>query len=276
MISLGAGADTLDVSFSNPNAWASAVVTDFNVAEDTVLIDYLVSNRLSGWDGASNPFGAGFMRLTQNATDALLQVDLNGGGNSYVTMVTFQNADATDFTSANFLINAASVQGYSPDGSGVFGQTVTGTSAGETLDGTVGDDVINAMEGDDILSGGNGSDTLNGGSGNDTLTGGFGADEFVFQSPAEGIDNIGDFTPGEDVLVINAAAFGLTPGSTLSAGQFEAEAAPVADGADGQFLYETATGALSWDADGNGSDGPVQLATLNGAPPLSASDFDLV
>ncbi len=44
------------------------------------------------------------------------------------------------------------------------------------------------------LAGGGGNDTLAGGGGNDTLTGGAGADTFHYQSSADGVDTITDFT----------------------------------------------------------------------------------
>ena len=79
---------------------------------------------LSGWDGSSNPFGSGFLRLQQSGADTLLQWDQDGttGGSNWETLVVFQNTDAGDFTDANF------VPGYDPDGSAPAGETITGTA----------------------------------------------------------------------------------------------------------------------------------------------------
>ena len=205
-ITLGTGTDTLELSYTSANAYAYAIVTDFDVSEDRVLINSFVNNNLVGWDGASNPFGAGYMRLVQNGTETLLQGDTNGGGDNYITIAKFQNTTASTFSDANFVINEASVQGYSPDGSGVNGQVTVGSAADETLNGTFGDDTINGAGGADIINGANGNDTLEGGAGTDTLTGGFGADTFIFNF-GDGNDTVADFGTGEDILDLVGTGF---------------------------------------------------------------------
>jgi Ca2+-binding RTX toxin-like protein len=127
---------------------------------------------LAGWDGSSNPFGSGFLRLQQSGADTLLQWDQNGatGGASWETLMVFENTDADDFTDANF------VPGFHPDGSTPGGATITGTEDDDTLSGTIGDDVINALGGNDFVTGGGGADEINGGDGNDFLNGQAGAD----------------------------------------------------------------------------------------------------
>jgi Ca2+-binding RTX toxin-like protein len=292
-ITTGSGADQIDLVYPHSGS-AVVTVTDFTpgAGGDTLNLGASqgVLSQLSGWDGSSNPFGAGFLRLVQNGADTDLQWDQNGGGDAYVTMVVFQNTTATGFTSDNFL------PGYPPTGTGITGSTITGTSGDDTLTGTIGDDVIDGQDGADIISGGNGNDQLfggagadqldggfgqdilDGGAGNDVLTGGGDPDRFVYQAPDEGIDTIVDFTPNEDLLVINVSAFGggLVAGAALDASQLVASAGATAEQAHGQFLYDTSTGVLSWDADGTGALAPVQLATLDGTPLISASDFDLV
>ncbi|HEY5710537.1 MAG TPA: hypothetical protein VIT38_01475, partial [Allosphingosinicella sp.] len=46
--------------------------------------------------------------------------------------------------------------------------------------------------------------------------------------------------------------------------------------ADDRILYDTATGNLFFDADGNGAGTAVLFATLQGHPPIAASDFIVI
>jgi predicted extracellular nuclease len=62
--------------------------------------------------------------------------------------------------------------------------------------------VINGTRGRDNLVGTAGADTITGGPGRDVLTGGAGGDRFVYTSTLDAWDQITDFTPGSDRLVI--------------------------------------------------------------------------
>lgn len=73
------------------------------------------------------------------------------------------------------------------------------------LDGGAGNDILWANAGNDTLLGGEGADTLYGGAGNDFLVGGAGADVFQFVRNGDGMDTIGDFTPGSDTLWLAGA-----------------------------------------------------------------------
>ncbi|MFW8637503.1 beta strand repeat-containing protein [Cribrihabitans pelagius] len=219
-ITLGAGADVLRLQYSTPSAITELLVTDFSTAEDSVDIDYFINQQLSGWDGASNPFGAGFLRLVQDGADVLLEADLNGGGDNYLGLIRFQGTSAGDFTDANFLIDLGTGEGYRPDGGGVNGGAFPGTAGDDSIVGLFGDDTIageggndtlNGQNGADLIRGGAGDDQISGGFGNDVLTGGAGADSFIF-STGEGQDTITDFVVGTDVLVL---AGGQTIGSIV-------------------------------------------------------------
>ena len=181
-IATGAGSDAINLSEAS-NGNSVLVVTDFTpgAGGDSFNLNYTVANasilqQLTGWDGSSNPFGAGFLRLVQNGADTDLQWDQNGpisGGSVFTTLARFTNTTATAFTSANF------GPPYDPDGSGVFGQVINGTNGADTLTGTIGDDTITGGDGNDTLNGGNGNDVLDGGSGTDTLNGGQGMDRLI-------------------------------------------------------------------------------------------------
>jgi Ca2+-binding RTX toxin-like protein len=216
-LTTGAGADTIYL-----RAFSKLTVTDFTPGAngDKLNLDAILSN-LSGWDGSSNPFGAGYLRLVPNGTDTDLQWDQNGatGGATWSTLVHLQNTTATAFTTDNL------TPGYNPDGSGINGQTLTGTDASETINGTIGDDTISALGGDDKLYGNNGNDKLDGGDGNDllaggagadTLTGGAGSDRFDM-NPSGSLDTITDFdatkaaSSGGDVLDLADLLSGYDP-----------------------------------------------------------------
>lgn len=153
--------------------------------------------------------------------------------------------------------------------------TLLGT---KNLNGT-GNGLDNALIGNggtNVLNGGAGNDRLDGASGNDTLTGGDGADTFAFSTPLNeqrNVDTITDFVSGVDTLELSAAIFrqiGFS-GGPGSASFFHAGSA--AHDADDRILYDTASGALYYDADGTGALAAVQFATLQGAPSLLYNDL---
>jgi lysophospholipase L1-like esterase len=157
---------------------------------------------------------------------------------------------------------------------------IDGGAGNNTIWGNVGNDTILASSGDNVLNGGPGADTITAGTGNDlllggagadVLTGGSGFDGFVFANPTDGPDTVTDFrTDDGDLIYINAAGFGLTPGE---AAPFVAAAAPTAAAAS--FLYATTTGNLFWDADGSGGQSPTLIAVLTGAPDLHVHNLVL-
>jgi|694.fasta_scaffold08122_15 Ca2+-binding RTX toxin-like protein len=128
----------------------------------------------------------------------------------------------------------------------------------------------------DVLQGGAGVDLLTGGKGNDVLTGGAGSDTFRFINPNEGVDLINDFTPSEDLIGINAQNFG---GGLVS--QLTEEQLFIGSGnnyyASTRFIYNPVNGALIFDSDGNGSNAPIQFATLTSKPlSLSTGNFNIL
>lgn len=120
-----------------------------------------------------------------------------------------------------------------------------------------------------------GSNIIDGGGGSDILTGGAGADSFIFNSPPTNNDvvTITDFEPSIDVLMLNTNSFnGLQIGS-LSTAQFEANSTGEATSETVRFSYDTATGKLWYDPDGNGQASPFHFADLSPELALSNADF---
>jgi Ca2+-binding RTX toxin-like protein len=135
------------------------------------------------------------------------------------------------------------------------------------------DNLLLGQDGDNGLDGRDGDDTLAGGDGRDRLTGGAGADAFRLLSAGGDPDRITDFDAALDRIEVSAANFGggLVAGGALDGRVFE-DRLP-RDTAGGVFLYETASGRLSWDANGSAAGERVVLAVLDGAPALKAEDL---
>jgi serralysin len=128
----------------------------------------------------------------------------------------------------------------------------------------------------DTLIGDANANYLTGGLGADTLTGGAGVDRFVFNTKPAGFgasDRITDFVTNTDEIRLDDAAFsGLVLGN-LALGAFRASASALAGDASDRILYETDTGILRFDADGNGAGAAVTFGRLASGLNLGADDF---
>jgi len=147
--------------------------------------------------------------------------------------------------------------------------TLTGTAA---IDGT-GNILANTLVGN------SGSNTLNGGLGNDTLRGGAGMDTFVFDSilnAATNKDTLADFTVVDDTIRLDKTIFTQLSLGTLNADQFKSLTTGAVVDADDYILYNRASGALMYDADGSGSGAAIQFAILTTKPAINAADFVVV
>jgi Ca2+-binding RTX toxin-like protein len=127
--------------------------------------------------------------------------------------------------------------------------------------------------GKDVLLGTNANDYLIGGAGNDILTGGTGGDIFYFASSNLGNDAITDFTPGQDFIQVSGQGFGggLMAGDTITQVQFLIGSS--ATNASQRFIYNSTSGALLFDVDGNGIQSAQQIATLNTGLALTYEDI---
>ncbi|MES0169649.1 calcium-binding protein [Mesorhizobium sp. M0027] len=123
------------------------------------------------------------------------------------------------------------------------------------------------------IQGNAGANIINGGGGADILTGNGGNDAFVFNSAlgAGNIDRITDFDKLQDKIQLDDAVFaGLKLGGLSSDAFFAGTAAH--DSSD-HIIYNSSTGALSFDSDGIGGASQIQFATLSPGLSLAAGSF---
>lgn len=149
-----------------------------------------------------------------------------------------------------------------------------GDANNNRLEGLGARDVLHGRDGNDTLLGGEGRDILIGGDGNDTLTGSTDRDFFAFNRADQGIDTITDMQVGYDTIRLNDGGFSSLALGDLSADNFVS--GTVALDADDFVIYDSGTGALFYDADGNGANVQVQIATLTNGALLSEADFLIV
>ncbi len=203
-------------------------------------------------------------------------LDSGGGGDTMIGL------GGDDF----YLVRAAgdrAVEGAGAGNDRVFAAVSFVLEAGSSVeiistDFNAGTGAIN-LTGNELaqaLFGNAGANFLDGKAGLDTLTGFAGADIFGFTTAlgAGNVDQVGDFVTGVDRIALDDAIFtGLATGA-LPASAFVIGSS--AGDADDRIIYNNATGALFFDADGNGAGAAVQFATLSGAPALAASDFTVI
>lgn len=152
---------------------------------------------------------------------------------------------------------------------------VLGNKVANLLRGGNGDDLLSGDREADNLRGDAGRDTLIGGNGDDRLAGGRGADVFVLDiaSARSGVDQVLDFGHKADQFQLE-----VTHRSGLlhwTAAKFYAAVGGQAHDATDRIIYDTGTGLLYFDADGNQTNGvdAVAIAQLVARPVLDWTDF---
>ncbi|NDD14833.1 MAG: calcium-binding protein, partial [Betaproteobacteria bacterium] len=126
-------------------------ITDFMVGATGDVLDYsdLLRNASLTYNG-SNPFSSGFLKLTQQGEDTLLQFDEDGSTvttASLQTLAVLKNVQASQLVAANFNPN------FPPDGSAASPQIIAGTAGNDSLLGGFGNDSITGLGGNDSIDG---------------------------------------------------------------------------------------------------------------------------
>ncbi|WP_297324590.1 putative Ig domain-containing protein [Nitrosomonas sp.] len=250
---LDAGNDIVNssVTYTLPNNVESLKLsgTSANNGTGNTLANTITGNAaaniLNGAVGADTLIGAGGddSYTVDNVGDILIE-NLNQGVdrvNSSVTYTLPDNIENLTLT-GTAAINAT--------GNGAV-NTLTGNSAANQLDGGAGNDI------------------LNGAAGNNTLTGGNGKDYFQFKTAdhltAGRIDTITDFSVVDDTIKLENDLFtvfaGMVTPDRIAVDQFVIGTQAL--DANDYIIYNSGTGALLYDADGNGANDAVQFATLS-------------
>lgn len=151
-------------------------------------------------------------------------------------------------------------------------ENLTGSNYNDSLFGNTVANAVNGGGGNDLIKGYAGLDKLTGGSGNDT---------FVFDTAldaATNVDTITDYNVAADTIKLENAIFAtLTATGVLAATAFVKNATGLAADSSDRIVYETDTGKLFYDQDGNGAAfAGVQFAKLAAGLALTNADFFVI
>ena len=82
---------------------ADDLVADFVAGNggDTLDISSLLTSL--GYDGR-DPFAEGYVRASQSGADTVVEIDANGGADSFSTLATLQDVDETDLNATNWIV----------------------------------------------------------------------------------------------------------------------------------------------------------------------------
>src|SRR6185295_569331 len=246
-------------------------------------------DELDGGSGTNQVFGGDGNDFILAAGDDRID---GGAGDDQVLHVTFGDSvdggagvDFVDLMGGSMVVNLASGSVTNPAGTASatlvnvenVQRTADGVGSQDDNNSSFDDYIIGNSADNDLEKAGGGSDTIDGGLGNDTLSGGT---VYTFSGAAgsANADVIRFFffgLPGK--LQLDAPAYAnagpvgnfvegdarFVAGAGLSSGQ---------DASD-RIVYNSTTGQLFYDADGNGAGAAQLIATLQGAPALSATDI---
>lgn len=278
-----AGGDGSDIYYVD-NALDTVTETNANSSiggVDTVL-SYLSNYTLKANVEYGRIVSSGLANLTGNTLNNVLHA---GAGNNQIDgsvgsdAVSFAYATTTGASGVTLNLSIVNASGQST------ATGISGTDLVKNIESIIGSnyaDILGGNNGSNALFGGAGNDFLLGGLGNDTLNGGAGKDYFRFNTAPNNLtnkDTLLDFNPADDTIQLENGIFTkLATVGALSAGNFRASNTGTAADANDFVLYNTATGTLSYDADGNAAGAAVQIATVGVSihPALTFADFIVV
>jgi Ca2+-binding RTX toxin-like protein len=296
----GGGADTLN---------GGAGIDTANYAESAAAVTVsLLSDTASGGDAQGDELNA-IENLTGSAHNDTLWgddgVNVLSGGDGNDQLKGFGGADTLNGGNGNDSLNGGTGADQMNGGEGAdtfyvdnAGDTISDASSG-TFDVVYTTTSYTLSAGADIelfrtsdaastagialtgnassqeIIGNAGANAINGGLGNDILTGLGGDDSFIFSTAlgASNIDTITDYALNDLVALDDAIFGGLSTTGTghLAANNFRIGAGAL--DADDRIIYNSATGTLSYDADGNGAGAAIHFANIGVGLALTSDEF---
>jgi Ca2+-binding RTX toxin-like protein len=254
---------TLGANLENLTLTGSAAINGTGNTLSNVLTGNSGANRISGGGGNDTIIGGAGNDTLEGAAG---NDSLTGG----------EGTDTASYASATAAVTVSLALTTAQNTVGAGTDTLTTI---ENLTGSSFNDTLTGSSSANTIIGGAGNDVINGGAGNDVLTGGIGADAFVFNfapNATTNLDTITDFNVVDDTIQLENSIFtalGLTTG-TLSAANFVIGTA-AADATD-RIIYNSTTGALLYDSNGNVAGGSVQIATLATGLAMTNNDFLII
>jgi uncharacterized delta-60 repeat protein len=204
------------------------------------------ANLLDGRGGADTLYGlaGNDTYLVDDAGDLVFET-VGGGADKVMASVGYALTAGQEIEKLT-TVSAAGTEAIALTGNG-FVQTIQGNAGANVLDGKGGADVLQGFGG---------------------------SDSFVFSTTLgrDNVDRIVDFARGVDKIVLSAAIFDALPEGTLSAAAFKDVAQGALDDTD-RIVYDSRSGALSYDADGSGAKAAIQFAVIDTKVVLTHTDL---
>jgi Ca2+-binding RTX toxin-like protein len=178
--------------------------------------------------------------------------------NDVIVEASNQGDDIVAVTTSYALASGVSVERVNTTSQGgTYAINLTGNAFGQMLIGNAGDNVLNGKGGVDTLRGNTGSDT------------------FVFDTAvgASNVDTVADFNVAADTIALGHSVFGLAAGAL---GQTAFHTGTAAADASDRVIYDSASGNLYFDADGNASGVAVLFARLSTGLSVTHDDFIVI
>ncbi|NES71881.1 MAG: calcium-binding protein, partial [Okeania sp. SIO2D1] len=279
-------------------------ITDFVPGQDVIFLHKSTFTAITSNSGEGFNINSEFAIVTSDAdaeTSAGVIVYNSSNGKLFYNA----NGTAAAFGSGGEFANLTNTPSISEDDFLLEGDDtindpggnnqIIGSRGNDSLFGQDGDDTLQGRQGNDFLFGGNGNDSLvggqgrdrfNGGAGDDTLTGGASIDRFIFNTTDEfnsddiGVDDIIDFVPGQDLILLGKSTFSEITSDSGEGFSVNSEFAIVTSDGDAEtspavIVYNSNNGKLFYNTNGTaaefGSGG--EFANLTNIASISEDDF---